>query len=73
MKLNRYSQNSYYRLRPWIVQCALAQFGDRRLNVAEQRTVLEATSSPQKVVWPKWWSVNIGTCVAVSSPDNGRI
>ncbi len=63
IKLNRYSQRSYYKLKPWIVQAAIAQFGDRRLTVAEQRTVVEATSSPQKVVWPKWWSVRSGTRV----------
>lgn len=57
VKLNRYSENAYYKLKPWIVQAALARLGDRRLTSQEQEIIIEATHSPDKVQWPEWWSV----------------
>lgn len=57
VKLNKYSQNARYELKPWIVDAALARLGDRRLSVDEQRTVVESTRTPQKVNWPQWWTV----------------
>lgn len=57
VKLNRYSQDAYYRLKPWIVQAALERLGDRRLTTEEQEIVVEATRSSQEVRWPDWWSV----------------
>lgn len=56
-KLSRHSEEARYKLNPWIVEAALARFGSRQLSVEEQRTVLEATRSPEKVRWPAWWSV----------------
>jgi len=56
-KLNRYSQDAYYRLKPWIVQAALKRLGDRRLTTEEQEIVVKATRSPQEVRWPGWWSI----------------
>ena len=57
VKLNRYSENGYYRLKPWIVQAALERLGNRQLTADQQRTVFAATHSPEKVIWPDWWSV----------------
>lgn len=57
VKLNRYSQDAYYRLKPWIVQAALDRLGGRRLTTEEQEIVVKATRSPQEVRWPGWWSV----------------
>jgi hypothetical protein len=57
VKLNKYSKNARYELRPWIVEAALARLGDRRLTVDEQRTVVESTRTPEKVSWPNWWTV----------------
>lgn len=42
-------------LEPWIVEAALARFGERRLTEEEQRTVVTATRTPGKVKWPDWW------------------
>lgn len=57
VKLNRYSEDAKYKLKPWIVEAALARLGDSRLTLEEQATVLQATHSPCKVEWPSWWSV----------------
>jgi len=56
-KLNKYSEEARYQLNPWIVEAALARFGSRRLSIEEQRIVVEATGTPQKVNWPTWWEV----------------
>lgn len=58
VKLNKYSENARYELKPWIVEAALARLDSRRLTVEEQRTVLESTRTPEKVRWPEWWSVD---------------
>ena len=42
---------------PWIVQKALARHGDRKLTREEQREVWDATRTPNKVQWPKWWNL----------------
>lgn len=60
VKLNRYSANAYYKLKPWIVQAALERLGDRQLTVEEQQIVLKETHSPDAVQWPEWWSVTHG-------------
>ena len=57
VKLNRYSDNARYVLKPWIVQAALGRLGSRRLSEEEQAIILEVTHSPEKVRWPEWWSV----------------
>ena len=44
-------------LEPWLVEAALARLGGRRLTLAEQRTVVDATRTPAKVRWPDWWQV----------------
>jgi hypothetical protein len=44
-------------LEPWIVEAALARFGDRRLTPEEQEDVVRATRTPAKVRWPDWWVV----------------
>jgi hypothetical protein len=47
-----------WELQPWIVEAALARLGNRQLSPEEQRVVVEATRTPQKVCWPGWWSVH---------------
>jgi hypothetical protein len=44
-------------LEPWLVKAALDRLGDRRLTLDEQRTVFDATRTPDKVKWPEWWEV----------------
>jgi hypothetical protein len=36
-------------------EAALARL-DRRLSPADQRTIVTATRTPQRVRWPDWWS-----------------
>lgn len=43
-------------LRPWLVEAALARLGNRRLTLAEQREVWNATRKPETVAWPDWWT-----------------
>lgn len=45
-----------WELNPWIVETALARLGERRLTLAEQREVWNATRTPSKVRWPEWWT-----------------
>jgi hypothetical protein len=46
-----------WKLQPWIVEAALARFPNQRLSLEEQRIVVDATRTPEKVLWPAWWSV----------------
>lgn len=46
-----------WELNPWIVEAALARFGERRLTIEEQREVFANTRTPHKVKWPDWWVV----------------
>ena len=55
-KLNRYSEDSQFKLNPWIVEAALSRLGSRQLSLDEQRVVVAATRTPEKVRWPAWWS-----------------
>ena len=45
----------HYLLEPWIVEAALARFGEKRLTIDEQLDVLRVTKIPDKVAWPEWW------------------
>ena len=54
--LDPYRDTAHVLLEPWIVEAALARLGDRRLTPQEQQVVLQATRSPDKVRWPKWWT-----------------
>lgn len=56
-KQNRHSEEARYKLNPWIIEAALARFGSRQLSIEEQRIILDATRSPEKVCWPDWWSL----------------
>ena len=57
VKTNRHSeQNARWWLKPWIVEAALARFGDRQLTPADQREIWNATQKPQTVAWPDWWT-----------------
>ena len=53
-KLDRYRETALI-LEPWLVEAALARL-DRRLSPAEQRTIVKATRTAQKIRWPDWWS-----------------
>jgi uncharacterized protein DUF5681 len=54
-KLDRYRETARLVLEPWLVEAALARLG-RTLSPDEQRTIVNATRTPHKVRWPKWWS-----------------
>jgi Family of unknown function (DUF5681) len=56
--LDRYRETARLVLEPWIVEDALARFGERRLTLEEQEVVLKATRTPRKVRWPDWWVVS---------------
>ena len=53
--LDRYRKTARMVLEPWIVEAALARFGEKRLTIEEQEIVLKATRTPRKVRWPDWW------------------
>jgi len=57
VKLNKYTENARFELKPWIVEAALGRLGSRQLTVDEQRTIVGSTRTPEKVRWPEWWSV----------------
>jgi Family of unknown function (DUF5681) len=56
-KLDRYRETARMMLEPWIVEAALARFGEKQLTPQEQEVVLKATRKPSKVRWPDWWVV----------------
>jgi len=56
-KLDRYRETARILLEPWIVESALARFGEKQLTPEEQEIVLNATRTPSKVRWPDWWLV----------------
>jgi len=56
-KLDRYRETARMMLEPWIVEAALARFGEKQLTPQEQKIVLKATRTPTKVRWPDWWVV----------------
>jgi hypothetical protein len=56
VKLRKYTDDAEYRLKPWIVEAALARLGDNALTPANQRDVWHATNKPEMVNWPSWWT-----------------
>jgi hypothetical protein len=44
------------KLKPWIVEAALARMASGALSAEEQAIVVEATHRPAKVRWPDWWT-----------------
>jgi len=50
-------ENARMKLKPWIVEAALARIAPKTFTVDEQRIVLKATHTPAKVHWPDWWTV----------------
>jgi Family of unknown function (DUF5681) len=56
-KLDCYRETARILLEPWIVEAALARFGEKQLTPQEQEIVLNATRTPSKVRWPDWWVV----------------
>lgn len=57
-RLDPYRTTVRVLLEPWLVEGALARLRGRRLTPAEQRSVIAATRTPQKVNWPEWWVVS---------------
>lgn len=57
VRLNEQSEeNVKLMLKPWIVEAALKHLAPRQLSREEQRVVLAAVRTPQKVRWPDWWT-----------------
>jgi hypothetical protein len=54
-KLDPYRETARMALEPWLVEAALGRL-DRRLNPADQRTIVKATRTPHRVRWPNWWT-----------------
>jgi hypothetical protein len=54
-KLDPYRETARLVLEPWLVAAALARL-PQPLSPVDQRIVVEATRTPQKVRWPEWWS-----------------
>jgi hypothetical protein len=54
-KLDPYRETARMALEPWLVEAALARL-DRRLSPVDQRTIVKATRTPNKVNWPDWWN-----------------
>ena len=50
-------QRARWEINPWIVEAALARLGKRKLTDTEQQEIWSNTRTPQKVRWPKWWTV----------------
>ena len=55
-KVDRFRDSAQMKIEPWLVEAALARFGDRRLTGDEQKVVYQCTRTPWKVRWPEWWS-----------------
>jgi hypothetical protein len=55
IKLDPYRETARMALEPWSVEAALKRL-PQPLTPAEQRIVVKATRTPQKVRWPEWWS-----------------
>jgi hypothetical protein len=54
-KLDPYRETARMALEPWIVEAALARLS-QPLSPADQRTIMKASRTPNKVRWPEWWS-----------------
>jgi hypothetical protein len=54
-KLDPYRETARMALEPWLVEAALARLRGT-LSPADQRTIVKATRTPDKVSWPEWWS-----------------
>ena len=54
-KLDPYRETARMALEPWLVEAALERLG-ATLSPADQRTIVNATHTPHKVRWPRWWS-----------------
>jgi len=56
-KLNRFKDTITIKLEPWAVERALSRVPERRFTLDEQRTIVAATRTPDKVKWPIWWDI----------------
>ena len=54
-KLDPYRETARMALEPWLIEAALARLL-QALSPADQRTIVKATRTPDKVSWPEWWS-----------------
>ena len=55
-KADRFRDSAQMKIEPWLVEAALARFGNRRLTGDEQKVVYQSTRTPWKVRWPEWWN-----------------
>jgi Family of unknown function (DUF5681) len=53
-KLDPYRESARMALEPWLVEVALG--GCQTMDPADQRIIVNATRTPQKVKWPEWWT-----------------
>ena len=57
VRLNGQSEdNVKLMLKPWIVEAALTRISAGELSREEQRIILAAARTPEKVRWPDWWT-----------------
>jgi hypothetical protein len=54
-KLDPYRTTARMALEPWLVEAASARLHPT-LSPADQRTIVKATRTPDRVRWPNWWS-----------------
>ena len=55
-KIRKYADDAEYRLKPWIVEAALARLGRSRISLDEQREVWAVCEKPETISWPEWWT-----------------
>ena len=55
--IDRFRTSIRFLIEPWIVQKALARLGDKQLTEAYQTEISAHVGSPNKVLWPDWWTV----------------
>lgn len=55
VKLDPFRPTARMAIEPWLVEMALGRLGERRLSLAEQKTVWKAARTPWKIAWPEWW------------------
>lgn len=59
LKYSNDEARARWELEPWIVEAALERLGDDTLSLTEQSIVWQATRTPHRVKWPKWWTIKV--------------
>ena len=57
-KLDPSRKTARITIEPWLVEAALTRL-EEPLDAADQQTILNATRTPRKVRWPKWWTEHV--------------